>query len=122
MPPRGPLPAKRLTLQEAASLGPEEVSRLKKEQRKLRNQRYAQGSKRRLLLQKKWKTLSRLVNHWRGKRRWHSMYRFYRYSGKVSAPGGVLPPTKRETAPTRTILVFAPPLGSQRVRASLTSV
>ena len=48
MPARGQLPSKRLTLADAASLGPEEVSRLKKEQRKLRNQRYAEGSKGRI--------------------------------------------------------------------------
>ena len=100
MPARDPLPSKRLTLADAASLGPEGVTRHKKEVRKIRNQRYAQGSGSKLLLQKKWKILSRLVHHWRRQRRWHAMYRFYRYHAEVSPPSEVLPPTKIETTPT----------------------
>ena len=122
MPPRGPLPFKRLTVLDAAYLGADEVIRRKKEVRKIRNQRYAQGSGSKLLLQKKGKVVFRLMKHWVTRRQSEGMLRWIRSSRSVSPPSEVLPSTKIPRTPPPTFLAYNPSLATQRATAPRSSV
>ena len=122
MPPRGPLPFKRLTVLDAAYLGADEVIRRKKEVRKIRNQRYAQGSGSKLLLQKKGKVVFRLMKHWVARRQGEVMLRWIRSSGSVSPPREVLPSTKIPRTPPPNFLAYNPSLATHRATAPRSSV